>query len=199
MESGAWVIVSAHYNHEEVWSDRGTDRQKWRSMGGSCIVSPSGEFVADPVYGEETIVYADIGPAARRATKFVWDRTPWAKDGRPDVYEFRVMRPGQVTLATASRVDDPTQDDRRRPPRPPSLPSTSPTPADPHLGLCVRHASQGNVISWRSSEPSARRSKAEFTSLRGNLDETRLSTGSRPARHMSANSGTSRCGMAEPR
>ena len=111
MESGAWVIVSAQYNHEEVWSDGGTDRQKWRSVGGSCIVSPSGEFVAGPVYGEETIVYADIGPAARRATKFAWDRP--RGQGRP---AGRLRVPGQASgaghAATASRVDDPTQDDR---------------------------------------------------------------------------------------
>ena len=109
MESGAWVIVSTQYNPEEVWSDGGNDRPKWRSVGGSCIASPAGEFVAGPVYGEETIVYADIDPAARRATKFAWD--PVAKDGRRTSTSF-----GSSTRARTRR---PRPRGSTTPPRPP--------------------------------------------------------------------------------
>ncbi|HEY7677114.1 MAG TPA: hypothetical protein VIG69_08580, partial [Candidatus Methylomirabilis sp.] len=35
-------------------------RTEWKAMGGSGIVSPNGEWIAGPLFGEEGIVYGEI-------------------------------------------------------------------------------------------------------------------------------------------
>ncbi len=43
------------------------------ATGGSCIVNPSGVFTREPVFGEETIVWADIDQTERRLAKAYFD------------------------------------------------------------------------------------------------------------------------------
>jgi hypothetical protein len=43
------------------------------AVGGSCIVSPSGLFVAGPVFGEETIVWAEVDLEERELAKAYLD------------------------------------------------------------------------------------------------------------------------------
>lgn len=90
IESGAWVVVAAQYNTGAPEKDSAQPGPNWCSQGGSVIVSPAGEFVAGPVYGEETILYADVDPSVRRAIKAAWD--PIGREGRPDVFDFSVRR-----------------------------------------------------------------------------------------------------------
>jgi nitrilase len=56
--------------------------------GGSCIIGPMGEFLADPVYGEETILSADIELSDLTRAKFDFDVI--GHYARPDVFEFSV-------------------------------------------------------------------------------------------------------------
>jgi nitrilase len=56
--------------------------------GGSCIVGPMGEFLAEPVYGEEAILSADIDLSQLTRAKFDFDVV--GHYGRPDVFEFSV-------------------------------------------------------------------------------------------------------------
>jgi Predicted amidohydrolase len=56
--------------------------------GGSCIVSPFGELLAGPVFGEETILTAEIDPAEIIRGKFDLDVT--GHYARPDVFQLRV-------------------------------------------------------------------------------------------------------------
>lgn len=97
MEMGAWVVVSVHYDPEEPTPGPNGDVPGWRSAGGSGIISPWGQYVAGPVYGEETILYGTVDPKASRGIKAAWDVT--GKDGRPDVFALRVD-----TTATAPAV-----------------------------------------------------------------------------------------------
>jgi amidase/nitrilase len=43
------------------------------ATGGSCIVNPSGLFTREPVFGEETIVWAEIDQTERRLAKAYFD------------------------------------------------------------------------------------------------------------------------------
>ena len=58
---------------------------------------------------------------------------------------------------------------------------------------------QPKVMTWRIARPSASSSMPSLMSSRAMWDDTRCSTGSRPARHRSAKTGMSRLGTAEPR
>jgi nitrilase len=60
--------------------------------GGSCIVGPMGELLAEPVYGEETILSADIDLANLTRAKFDFDVV--GHYARPDVFEFSVKSGG---------------------------------------------------------------------------------------------------------
>jgi predicted amidohydrolase len=106
IESGAWVVVAVQYNAGAQEKDSANLEPNWRSQGGSVIVSPAGEYVAGPIYGEETILYADIDPAARRAMKAVWD--PIGREGRPDVFDFSIRR-GAKGMSSESPLEIPIQ------------------------------------------------------------------------------------------
>ena len=56
--------------------------------GGSCIIGPMGEFLAEPVYGEEAILSADIDLSNLTRAKFDFDVV--GHYARPDVFEFSV-------------------------------------------------------------------------------------------------------------
>jgi nitrilase len=58
--------------------------------GGSCIIGPMGEILAGPVYGEETILVADIDVTQLMSAKFDFDVA--GHYARPDVFEFRVNK-----------------------------------------------------------------------------------------------------------
>ena len=56
--------------------------------GGSAIISPLGEYLAGPLYGEEGILYADLDLAAIAGAKFDFD--PVGHYARPDVLRLNV-------------------------------------------------------------------------------------------------------------
>lgn len=58
--------------------------------GGSLIVSPLGEMLAGPVFGEETILHATLDPADIARGKMDFDVA--GHYARPDVFDLRVNR-----------------------------------------------------------------------------------------------------------
>lgn len=56
--------------------------------GGSAIISPTGEHLAGPLYGEEGILYADIDRDDLAASRFDFD--PVGHYSRPDVFTLAV-------------------------------------------------------------------------------------------------------------
>jgi nitrilase len=81
--------------------ERGAYPQEWLEVaqnlpelpirGGSCIIGPLGEFLAEPVYGTEQIVTADIEVSELAGAKFDFDVV--GHYARPDVFEFSVKPP----------------------------------------------------------------------------------------------------------
>ncbi|OAA57049.1 carbon-nitrogen hydrolase [Niveomyces insectorum RCEF 264] len=68
--------------------DRRPDGSPWGpddilSHGGSCIVGPLGEFLAEPVWDKESIVYADLNMPAITEARMDFD--PVGSYSRPDV------------------------------------------------------------------------------------------------------------------
>jgi len=63
--------------------------------GGSCIAGPDGQWLVPPAAAEETILYADLDPAAVRRERQSFD--PAGHYARPDVTRLIVDRTRQVT------------------------------------------------------------------------------------------------------
>ena len=75
--------------------------QEWLIRGGSCVVGPLGQLLTGPVYGEETVLVADLDRADLVRAKFDFDVV--GHYARPDVFRLTVneaaTRP--VTFTTA--------------------------------------------------------------------------------------------------
>jgi nitrilase len=75
----------------------------WLINGGTAIVSPAGDcdYLAGPVYGEETIVYADLDMENVVHAKHSFDVA--GHYARPDVLELRINRERRVPLVDVCR------------------------------------------------------------------------------------------------
>ncbi len=90
-ENGCFVIVAREVMSPELIPDVmpgvGEHGHHWGMHGGSSIISPMGEYLAEPVFDQETIVCAEIDTAQISLAK-------WFVDGaghyaRPDVFQLR--------------------------------------------------------------------------------------------------------------
>ncbi|MCW9033984.1 MAG: carbon-nitrogen hydrolase family protein [Alphaproteobacteria bacterium] len=67
---------------------QGDDPEAIISNGGSCIVSPLGQFLADPVFGKEAILTADLDMDEIARGKYDFDAT--GHYARPDIFKLLV-------------------------------------------------------------------------------------------------------------
>ncbi|MDP2953151.1 MAG: carbon-nitrogen hydrolase family protein [Chloroflexota bacterium] len=83
LEGQVWVIVASGYMTADMVPDSFLYKKSvtWNSFGGSGIISPRGNYVAGPVYDEETIVYGDIDlgeiPLAKAAVDTIGHYARW--------------------------------------------------------------------------------------------------------------------------
>jgi nitrilase len=95
-ESRAYVISPSHFQRASSYPDdfplaselAGDDLLGY---GGSAILSPSGSYLAGPLYNEEGILYADLDPSTLLAERQRFD--PVGHYSRPDVLELSVRAP----------------------------------------------------------------------------------------------------------
>ncbi|MGB3905610.1 MAG: carbon-nitrogen hydrolase family protein [Anaerolineae bacterium] len=74
IENGVFVVSSSWYlPPEDIPSDLQDEMKYNLAVGGSCIVSPAGLFLAGPVFEEETIVSAEIDLEERELAKAYLD------------------------------------------------------------------------------------------------------------------------------
>lgn len=74
IESQTFVISSSWYlPPEEIPPDLVDEIQYNLAVGGSCIVNPAGLFIREPVFQQETIVWADIDLEERHLAKAYFD------------------------------------------------------------------------------------------------------------------------------
>lgn len=68
--------------------------------GGSCIISPLGDVLCEPVFGRDALVVAELDLADVARGKFDFDAS--GHYGRPDVFELQVNHAVQATVRTSS-------------------------------------------------------------------------------------------------
>jgi predicted amidohydrolase len=62
--------------------------------GGSCVVGPEGHYVAGPVFDEETILMAELDPAAVDKARMTLDVS--GHYHRPDIFEVKLHKGSQA-------------------------------------------------------------------------------------------------------
>lgn len=67
--------------------------------GGSCIISPLGDVLCEPVFGRDALVVADLDLGEVSRGKFDFDVS--GHYGRPDVFELQVNAAAQSTVRTS--------------------------------------------------------------------------------------------------
>ncbi|MCY4391693.1 MAG: carbon-nitrogen hydrolase family protein [Chloroflexi bacterium] len=70
----------------------------WEMNGGSAIIAPGGKYLAEPVYDDETILYAEIDPADLVEAKRWVDGV--GHYSRPDVFRLHWDRSPKPPIAT---------------------------------------------------------------------------------------------------
>ncbi|MEP3225426.1 MAG: carbon-nitrogen hydrolase family protein [Parasphingorhabdus sp.] len=95
IESRAFVLSACQYlergmiglDASQFDAIQGNETDKVLISGGSCIISPSGEAIAGPVFGKEAVVTAEIDLDDRTRGKFDLDVT--GHYARPDIFELQ--------------------------------------------------------------------------------------------------------------
>jgi nitrilase len=74
VENSTFVVSSSWYLPPSEIPAELADVMKYNlAVGGSCIVNPSGQWTREPVFGSETIVWAEIDQEERRLAKAYFD------------------------------------------------------------------------------------------------------------------------------
>lgn len=94
VEGRCFVLSSNQYSTKDMYPKEITERPEFQDLpheltrGGSCIVNPLGEFIVEPVIGEEKILYADIDLDEIAESHFDFDVV--GHYSRPDVFQLTV-------------------------------------------------------------------------------------------------------------
>lgn len=93
LEGRCFVLAACQAMHRDAFpadyaSALEPDPEGWLIRGGSLIVGPLGEVLAGPVYGAETILYADVDLDQR--TRALMDLDVLGHYARPDVFRLEV-------------------------------------------------------------------------------------------------------------
>jgi nitrilase len=114
IENGVFVVSSSWFlRPDDIPSDLRDEMKYNLAVGGSCVVSPAGLFVAGPVFEEETIVWTEIDMEEREVAKAYLDGV--GHYSRPDLLSLRIRdksyRPSKRLHVEATGTE--TAEDRR--------------------------------------------------------------------------------------
>ena len=109
-ESRAYVIAPAHFQRASSYPADFPLAGELAGVevigrGGSAILAPDGSYLAGPVYGEESILYAELEPSMLLAERQRFDAV--GHYSRPDVLSLTVRAAGATTSTRPSVRSDP--------------------------------------------------------------------------------------------
>jgi nitrilase len=82
-------------------ADQSVEANNLLLRGGSCVIGPNGNFIAGPVFDEETILLADLDPAAIEKEKMTLDVS--GHYDRPDVFQVQLHRGSRLRREEAMK------------------------------------------------------------------------------------------------
>lgn len=89
MEGRCFVLSAcACLRSDQLTTANSNDPPDLLIRGGSCIIGPLGEYLAGPVYGEETVLIAELDRRDLARGKFDFDVV--GHYARPDIFQLRV-------------------------------------------------------------------------------------------------------------
>lgn len=94
LEGRCFVLSCNQYNTKDMYPEEIATREELAHLpnelnrGGSCVVNPLGNYIVEPVYGKEEVLYADIDLSLITEGHFDFDVT--GHYGRPDVFQLVV-------------------------------------------------------------------------------------------------------------
>jgi len=103
LEGQCFVVVSSFYVPKQLGEKAGLGNAAWFFFGGSGIINPSGEYLAGPVYDEETILYADIDLSLIPIRKAAVDTT--GRDTRWDILSLNIYDGSYVPYREVSQIE----------------------------------------------------------------------------------------------
>ncbi|ANU12152.1 nitrilase [Planococcus antarcticus DSM 14505] len=101
-EGRCFVLSCNQYSTKSMYPEAISSRAEFQelpeemSRGGSCIAGPLGELIVEPVYGEETILYAELD--LDRITESQFDFDVSGHYARPDVFQLSVNEKAQKNV-----------------------------------------------------------------------------------------------------
>jgi nitrilase len=109
-EGRVFVLGSCSPVRRDSIPDRHAFKQRflpeaeWINPGDSAIVDPDGKFLAEPVRNRESILYAEIDPAAMIGPR--WQLDVAGHYGRPDVFDFAVRRDDRAMMRVVAPEEE---------------------------------------------------------------------------------------------
>ncbi|AQU80671.1 carbon-nitrogen hydrolase family protein [Planococcus faecalis] len=101
-EGRCFVLSCNQYSTKSMYPEAISSRAEFQelpeemSRGGSCIAGPLGELIVEPVYGEETILYAELDLDQIAESQFDLDVS--GHYARPDVFQLSVNEKAQKNV-----------------------------------------------------------------------------------------------------
>lgn len=99
-EGRCFVLSCNQYSTKDMYPEDIASRPEFEQLpnemtrGGSCAVNPLGEFIAEPVFSEEKIIYADIDLDKIPEAQFDFD--PVGHYARKDIFQLEVNETKQT-------------------------------------------------------------------------------------------------------
>lgn len=101
-EGRCFVLSCNQYSTKDMYPEEISSREEFENLpnelsrGGSCIVDPLGEFIVEPVLGEEKIIYADLDLTKIPEAQFDFDGV--GHYSRPDIFQLVVNEKKQENV-----------------------------------------------------------------------------------------------------
>ncbi len=97
LEGQCFVIASSLYVPPSEAEKANLGHADWSFFGGSAIIGPSGEYIAGPVYEQETVIYGELDLRLIPKRKASIDVT--GRDSAPEVIQLKLntKNPGFIT------------------------------------------------------------------------------------------------------
>ncbi|WP_154663046.1 carbon-nitrogen hydrolase family protein [Bacillus massiliigorillae] len=102
VEGRCFVLSCNQYTTKEMFPEEIASREEFKqlpnelSRGGSCIVDPLGNYLAQPVFGEERIIYSEINLDKIAESHFDFDVV--GHYARPDIFQLVVNEKRQDSV-----------------------------------------------------------------------------------------------------